>query len=85
MAQRLEGAVAQRLERLTIEWSRVRIRLAPEGNFSNFLYPNLPVSFGRDTKSRRSLLSGVYARGSKIAHTGGNCLTCHGFHILPGQ
>ena len=28
----------------------------------------LPVSFGGDTKSRRSLLSGVYARGSKRPH-----------------
>ena len=26
------------------------------------------VSFGGDTKSRRSLLSGVYARGSKRSH-----------------
>ena len=52
----------------TIEWSRVRILLRPFGNFGNFLYPTLPVSFGRDTKSRRSLLSGVYARGSKISH-----------------
>ena len=26
----------------------------------NFVYPTLPVSFGGDTKSRRSLLSGVY-------------------------
>ena len=30
--------------------------------------PALPVSFGGDTKSRRSLLSGVYARGSKRSH-----------------
>ena len=40
--------------------------------------PHLPVSFGRDTKSRWSLLSGVYARGSKISHTGGKCVTCSG-------
>ena len=33
-----------------------------------FRLPNLPVSFGEDTKSRRSLLSGVYARGSKRSH-----------------
>ena len=32
------GAVAQWLERLTIEWSRVKIPLAPLGNISNFLY-----------------------------------------------
>ena len=42
------------------------------GNFAselgNSVYPALPVSFGGDTKSRRSLLSGVYARGSKISH-----------------
>ena len=37
-------------------------------NFGNSVYPALPVSFGGDTKSRRSLLSGVYARGSKITH-----------------
>ena len=30
--------------------------------------PALPVSFGGDTKSRRSLPSGVYAMGSKISH-----------------
>ena len=35
-------------------------------NFGNSVYPALPVSFGGDTKSRRSLLSGVYARGSTI-------------------
>ena len=37
-------------------------------NFGNSVYPALPVSFGGDTKSRRSLLSGVYARGSKRSH-----------------
>ena len=42
--------------------------------------PTLPASFVGDTKSRRSLLSGVYARGSKISHTGGKCVTCHGLH-----
>ena len=31
---------------------------------------------------RWSLLSGVYARGSKISHTGGKCVTCRGLHIL---
>ena len=45
--------------------SRVRI---PLRNFGNSVYPALPVSFGGDTKSRRSLLSGVYARGSKSPH-----------------
>ena len=36
------------------------------------------MSFGRDTKSRWSLLSGVYARRTKISHTGGKCVTCSG-------
>ena len=31
-------------------------------NFGNSVYPALSVSFGGDTKSRRSLLSDVYAR-----------------------
>ena len=37
-------------------------------NFDNSVYPALPVAFGGDTKSRRSLLSGVYAGGSKRCH-----------------
>ena len=37
-------------------------------NFGNSIYPTLPVSFGGDTKIRRSLLSGVYARESKSSH-----------------
>ena len=37
-------------------------------NFGNSVYPALPVSFGGATKSRRFLLSGVYARGSKKTH-----------------
>ena len=37
-------------------------------NFGNSVYPALPVSFGRDSKSSRSLLSGVYARGSERPH-----------------
>ena len=44
-------------------------------NFGNSVHPALPVSFGGDTKSRRSLLSGVYARGSKISNTGGTYTT----------
>ena len=35
-------------------------------NFDNSVYHALPVSFGGDTKNRRSLLSGVYAMESKI-------------------
>ena len=37
-------------------------------NFGNSVYPALPVSFGGDSNSHRSLLSGVYARRSKISH-----------------
>ena len=37
-------------------------------NFDNSVYPALPVSFGGDTKRRRSLLSGVYVRGSTKFH-----------------
>ena len=37
-------------------------------NFGNSVYPSLPVSFGWDTKSHLSLLSGVYARESKRSH-----------------
>ena len=44
------------------------------------LNPTLPVSFRGDTINRHSLLSGVYARGTKISHTGGKCVTCHGLH-----
>ena len=57
----------------------------PIGNFGHFLYPALQVSSGGDTISRWSLLSAVYARGSKISHTEGKCVACRGLHILPGQ
>ena len=61
------------LERRTGD--RVVLGSSPAGgtslrNFGNSVHPTLPVSFGGDTKSRRSLLSGVYARGSKISNTG---------------
>ena len=51
-------------------------------NLGNFVYPTFPVSFGSDTISCWSLLSGVDARGSKISHTGGKCVTCCRHHIL---
>ena len=35
-------------------------------NFGNSVYPALPVSFGGDTKSRRSLLSGVSATAMEV-------------------
>ena len=44
-------------------------------NLGNPIHPTLPVSFGRDTKSRWFLLSGVYDRGSKRSHTGGKHVT----------
>ena len=55
-------------------------------SLGNFVHLTLPVCFGRDTKSRWSLLSGVYARGSKISHTGGKCVTCSGLtNSIEGQ
>ena len=71
------------------QWSRGR---APEcqsrGRWFNHIYRrfetwaisftrHFPVSFGRYTKSLRSLLFGVYARGSK-SNSGGKCVTCSG-------
>ena len=47
---------------------RIPLRTTLLRNFGNSVYPALPVSFGGDTKSRRSLPSGVYARGSKRSH-----------------
>ena len=50
-------------------------------NFGNSVYPALPVSFGGDTKSRRSLLCGVYARGIKDSTSlHWKCVTCRGLH-----
>ena len=46
------------------------------------VYPALPASLARYTKSNLSLLSGVYSKKSNGSHT---CLTCGGFYILPGQ
>ena len=50
-------------------------------NFGNSV--SLPVSFGGDTKSRRSLLSGVHARGRKRFHKSAlECIgpNCRGLH-----
>ena len=52
----------------------VQSHLPSYRNLGNFITPHLPMSFGRDTKSRWSLLSGVYAMGSKRSHTGGKCV-----------
>ena len=78
------GMVAQWLERA----NNIRVvadSLRQLGNLGKFIYPTLPVSFGRDTKRCWSLLSGVYARGSKRSHTVGKCVTYRGLHILPVQ
>ena len=56
----------------------VESHLPPFRNLGNFVHLTLPVSFGRDTKSRWFFLSGVYARGSKRSHTGGKCVICSG-------
>ena len=47
---------------------RIPLRKTSLRNFGSSVNPALPVSLGGDTKSRRSLLSGVYARGSKRSH-----------------
>ena len=51
-----------------------------------FRLPALPVSFGGDTQSRGSLVSGVYARGSKISHQSAlECVTVVDSTTLRGQ
>ena len=71
------GAVAEWVNFRALSWAGDRTVSRPGSNpatvtslrnFGNSVYPALPVSFGGDTKSRRSLLSGVYARGSKRSH-----------------
>ena len=62
--------------------SKVQNHLLPFQNLGKFVHPTLLVSFGRDTKSRWSLLPGVYARGSKRSHTGGKCVTCCGLRVV---
>ena len=55
-------------------------------NFGNSVYPPLPVSFGWDTKSRWSLQSGVYARGSKRTHQSAReCVTVADSTLTPPQ
>ena len=49
-------------------------------NFGNSVYPALPVSFGGDSQSCRSLLSGGYARGSKRPHQ--SALECVGLTVV---
>ena len=67
LPSRMGGAVAEWVRALA--WAGDRTVSRPGSNpatvtslrnFGNSVYPALPVSFGGDTKSRRSLLSGVY-------------------------
>ena len=53
-------------------WSRGR---APDCQSSS-IPPTAVSKLMQYTKSRWSLLSGVYARGSKRSHTRGKCVTC---------
>ena len=63
------GAVAEWVERdRVVPGSNPAAAIYSLQNFGNSVYPVLSVSFGRDTKSRRSLLSGGYATGSKRSH-----------------
>ena len=70
------------LERRT--GGRVVLGSNPAGDTSvcNPFQFRFPASFRGDTKCRWSLLSGVYARGRKISHTVGKCVTCRGLDIL---
>ena len=52
--------------------------ITPNCCFETLVNVTLPVSFGKDIISWYSLLSGVYARGSKRSHIGGKCATCNG-------
>ena len=51
-------------------------------NFGNSVYPALPVSFGGDTYSRRSLLSGVYMPGDPTMQSALEC-TCNSRGLHP--
>ena len=62
---------------LSIEGTVVQSHLPPFRNLVSFT-PHSSASFGRDTNSRWSLLSGVYITGSEISHTGVKCVTCSG-------
>ena len=46
--------------------------VTPHRSLGYFVHPTLPLSFGRDNKSRWSLLSSVYARAGEVKdHTQG--------------
>ena len=46
------------------------VQFHPFQGLDNFVRTTLPVSFRRDTKSRCSFQSGIYANGSIISYTG---------------
>ena len=50
---------------MSVEMIGVLVHTLPFRNVGNFVHPTLPASFGRDAKSRRFLLPGVYAREVK--------------------
>ena len=86
------GTVAQLLERTTDD--RVVAASNPTGAAWKLWAASLAIHFtslcqwqclSEETIIHWSLLSGLYARGSKRAHTAGNCVTCRGLYILPGQ
>ena len=55
----------------TFSWGDL-VSKPPFLNLGNLVYPTLPVSFGRDTKSCWSLLPVVYAREVKDPTQGVN-------------
>ena len=70
---------------LATGWSIVQIplrQLIRFGSYGNSVYPALPGSFGGDTKSRRSLLYGVYMPGEVKYPTSlhWTFVTCRGLH-----
>ena len=78
-SSKLVGRGGRVVERRTVNRGDGGSHLPPFRNLGNYVhFNNLTVSFGRDTKSRWSLLSGVYARGNKRSHTAGKCVTCSG-------
>ena len=66
------------------QWSHGRVdcnggnggSIPPVQKLRQFCSPHICLSFGKDTKSRWSLLSGVCARRSNRSHTRGKCVTC---------
>ena len=76
------GAVAQWLERRTGDRGVLgSIPGRATSELWQFRLPTLPGSFGGDIKAIVAFyLSGVYARGSKLYHTGSKCVTCRGLY-----